>query len=659
MTEKQGGGHHALNQERAFCEEEIMENLFEKFKLGEIELVNRFLFPPIKLGSGNPDGTVTERQLLFYQQIAENGPAVVILEPVSVTPEGKEHPKQLCIHLPESTGEIKKIVDIIHAKGRLACLHLNHAGAAANPMATKTNPRAPSAITCTTSGQTSEPLSGEEIQTILAGYRSAAQKAAQSGCDLIEIQAGHGYLLSQFLNGKINKRDDRYGKDRLLFASEVLSGVKDGAPGIPFLIRISGNEMSPEFGIGLEDLQPFLKMAEEAGACAVHVGMGSACFSPPWYFHHASLPERPQMDALSWVRKQTSLPVIVAGRMGRKDRIREILSNRLADIVALGRPLIADPFLIEKWRKGKDDEALLCGYCLQGCLHRVKNGQPLGCNLNAEIGLRPLEPTEHAMKILIAGGGPAGVSAALHLTRRGHQVTLAERENHLGGQFALAWHAPGKEKMKDGLDSMESALRASNATILMNRTVDPDLVRELGPDLLVWATGAIQNIPEIPGLENQHWVTSIQYFTGEKKIRGDRILVIGAGRTGLEIAEKLGREGHTVVATKRTDPIGSMMEMITKNLTLKRIGEMEKIVLMPHTTVKAFMEKSVDIEQDGVRMSLEPFDTVIIASGMLSAPGPADEIRNLVSRIEFIGDAAEVQDIFNANQAGYGLALNY
>ena len=401
-------------RKNSILREELMEKLFKGFKLGATALVNRFVFPPIKLGAGNPDGTVTERQLLFYQQIAEKGPGVMILEPVSVTPEGKEHPKQLCIHLPESAGEIKKIVDVVHEQGRLACLHLNHAGAAANPMATNTTPRAPSAITCPTSGQTSEPLSEEEIQSILSGYGSAAQKAAQSGCDLIEIQAGHGYLVSQFLNAKINKRNDRYGRDRLLFAAEVVSAVKDGAPGIPFLIRISGHEMSPEFGIGPADLQPFLKLAEGAGACAVHVGMGNACFSPPWYFHHASLPEKPQTEALAWVRAQSALPLIVAGRMGRKDRIQEIAASGLADLFALGRPLIADPLLIEKWEKGKDDEALLCAYCLQGCLHRLKNGRPLGCNLNAEIGLPPMEPTEHPRKVLIAGGGPAGMSAALH-----------------------------------------------------------------------------------------------------------------------------------------------------------------------------------------------------------------------------------------------------
>ncbi|HID30603.1 MAG TPA: hypothetical protein EYP19_11445 [Desulfobacterales bacterium] len=239
------------------------------------------------------------------------------------------------------------------------------------------------------------------------------------------------------------------------------------------------------------------------------------------------------------------------------------------------------------------------------------------------------------------------------------RVTLVEKESRLGGQFALAWQAPGKEKIKDGLKSIERSLRSSGASIVTGRAVDLSDVREFRPDLLVWATGAVQNVPDIPGLNDQYSLTSVEYFTGQKEIKGPRVLVIGAGRTGLEIAEKLGRDGYEVVATKRTDPIGSMMEMITRNLALKRIGEMQNVILMPHTTVKAFLEKSVDIEQDGVRMSLEPFQTVILASGMIPAPGPDKEIRKLVSCTEIIGDAREVQDIFSAMREGYELATKY
>jgi 2,4-dienoyl-CoA reductase-like NADH-dependent reductase (Old Yellow Enzyme family)/thioredoxin reductase len=636
-----------------------METMFEGFTLGTLEMINRFVFPPIKLAYGNPDGTVTDRQLIFYQQIAKNGPGIVILEPVSVTPDGKEQPKQLCVHLPGSIEELKKIVEVIHVEKRLACLHLNHAGAAANPMATGARPKAPSRITCPASGQESEPLSKEEIDSIIAGYRAAAQNAAKAGFDLIEIQAGHGYLISQFLNEKINKRDDRYGRNRLLFAEEALSAVKEGAPAVPFMVRVSGSEMSPEFGISQSDLLPFLNLAEQVGAIAIHVGMGNTCFSPPWYFHHGSLPEKPQVDALEWIRKQTLLPLIAAGRMGRKERVEQIVGDGIADIIALGRPMIADPHILEKWQERKDEKVIYCGYCLQGCLHRLRNGEPLGCNVNPELGLLPLAHSDHPVKVLIAGGGPAGMSAAIYMAQRGHQVTLIEERDYLGGQFALAWQAPGKETMKEGLQGLERAVSDSGTSIVTNKTVDRDLVKEYKPDILIWATGAMQNIPEIPGLHGQYTMTSLEFFRGEKEVRGPRVLVIGAGRTGLEIVEKLGKDGYEMVTTKRTDPIGSMMEMITKSLALARISQIPKVTLMPHTTVKAFSPKTVDIEQDGAKMSLEPFQTVILSSGTVSAPGPDEGIREIVSKIEIIGDAEEPKDIFTAVHAGYVLAQKY
>jgi len=636
-----------------------MDRMFSRFTLGNLKLINRFVFPPIKTAYGNPKGVVTDRQLTFYKQIASNGPGLLILEPASVTSEGMEHPKQLCIHLKESASELKKIVDVIHTEKRLACLHLNHAGAAANPKATGTKPKAPSAITCPTSDQTSEPLTEEEIETIIAGYKSSAEKAKEASFDMIEIQAGHGYLISQFLNEKINKRTDKYGEDRLLFAREALAAVKEGAPEIPVMLRISGSEMSPEYGIDLEDLKPLLSLAEKERISAIHVGMGSACFSPPWYFHHASLPEKPQLDALSWVREHTSLPIIAAGRMGRKEKIAKVLDQGLADMVALGRPLIADPDLVDKWQKDQNEEIKYCGYCLQGCLHRLKNGEPLGCNLNPEIGLPDLKQSAKPLKVLVAGGGPGGMSAAFYLSRRGHKVTLAEKSDKLGGQFNLAWKAPGKQSMQEGLDNLEYLVKANTESVILGRAVDADFIDEINPDLLVWATGAVQNIPEIKGLSSQHTMTSLEYFKGDKPVKGPRVLVIGAGRTGIEIAEQLGIDGYEIVATKRTDPIGSMMEMITKKLAMMRIDKLSNVTLMPHTTVKEFQTDSVVVEQDGERLTMEPFQTVILSSGMLSVLSPDESIRKLVTNIEIIGDAKQVQDIFSAVHAGYELAKKY
>ncbi len=636
-----------------------MDQLFSWFKAGGFELANRFVFPPIKTALGTPSGEITDRHLNFYNRISEDGPGLIILEPVSASPAGREHPKQLQITPESSVKELQKIVDVIHRNDRKACLHLNHAGGAANPKVTGKNPVSASAYTCPSSAAEVLPLRINEIEEIIAAFGTAAKKAQEAGFDAVELQAGHGYLLSQFLNPALNGRDDEYGFDRTLLLHKVIEQVMDGAPQLAHILRVSGDEMAPAKSIPKEDIDNAIKLAEQSGFSAVHVGMGSSCFAPPWYFHHMSLPEKPQERALERIKSFTGMPVIAAGRMGSLERSERMLKMKYADMIALGRPLIADPRLIAKWEGKIEEPPQHCGYCLQGCLVHVKDGTGISCNVNPEVANPELEKSSHPLTVLIAGGGPAGVSAARALSDRGHHVTLAEKADEPGGVARLAPLAPGKESMARALNDFFSINHHSGLTVLLGREVDLKLVNKIKPDLLIWATGARSKMPFYPGMDKLHLITCVEAFNGEKQVKGNRVLIIGAGKNGLELAERLGRQGCQVVATKRTDTIGSYMEPISKKLCLARISKMPNVSLLPLTTVLQFTEEGVWIKREEQEQMLEKFDTAIMCAGMVPSDGPPREISEAVKDIEIIADARETADIFSAVKAGYEVALKY
>jgi len=408
-----------------------IRNIFGEAELGRLHLKNRIFMAPLKTAFGTPDGRVTDGHLNFYKSISRGGTAAIILEPTAVLLNGKEHPKQLCIHEDRHIAELKKITEVIHSNNALVGCHLNHAGRAANPKATETPPLAPTKMTCPSSGAEAKELTDEQIQEIITAYGDATRRAVESGFDFIEVQAGHGYLISQFYSSRTNQRNDHYGdsiENRLRFAKEVFKQVNDNAGVLPLIARISGKEFV-EGGLDVGDLGPLIELIEESGFAALHIGYGNVCDSPPWYFNHMALPEQPQFDILRAIRGVTDLPLIAAGRMGYPDKVQKVIGEGLADFIALGRPLLADPELPSKWESGREEEITYCGACLQGCLTNVKSGNPIGCIVNAEVGTEPLVKAGEPKKVMVVGAGPAGISAAVTLSRCGHMVTLYDQSD--------------------------------------------------------------------------------------------------------------------------------------------------------------------------------------------------------------------------------------
>jgi len=625
----------------------------QPIKLGNRELKNRYIIAPVKTAYASLEGEVNDRHLRYYENISKDGAAIIIVEPISVSQSGKEHPKQLNIDKENSVQNLSKLAILIKNNGSIPAIHLNHAGRGANKMATKMNPLAPSSIFCPMSGLTPDELSLKQIDEILKDYQKAIKRAKEAGFEAIEIQCGHGALVHQFLSERLNKRDDIYGQDRTLFLKKILSMFKD-SDDIIKIIRISGSEFV-EGGWVAKDNEVVMNLAKEHGFDMVHCGFGNACDTPPWYYSHMALPQKKQKEVVKAIRELCPLPLAVVGRMAEIEKLKEYEQEDLADFIAFGRPVVADHQLVSKLVNEKFDEIDYCGYCLQGCLYNVKKGRGLGCIINPQIDKIPLSLANNKKHIAVIGAGPAGMSAAMTLSKRGHKVTLFEKKQRLGGNFITAPRAIGKESMQRPLESMIAKCKR----LVKDIRLDCDIENEdlSGYDYFIVASGSHQHRLEIEGIEDRYVVTSLEYFYDKKEIKGKRVLILGAGMVGMEAAENLINRGYDVTITKRGEEVGNDMEPITKKLMMMRLKNTD-LKIMTKTKVLKFGSEDVIYEQDGKRGELKAFDTIIIAIGLQSDIGVANLLEGKEKEFVLVGDAKKVENIFEATKAGYEIALS-
>lgn len=630
--------------------------VFESANIGTITPRNRLLMAPVKTGLGALDGTVTAQQIAYYRRRASGGVGSIIVEPCYVDAAGKEHPRQLGIDGDDKVAGLRELVDAIHESGALAVAHLNHAGRAANPKASKRAPEAPSKMVCPTTGAVAEAMSAARAAEIVRAFADGAARARRAGFDAVELQCGLGYLVAQFLSPRTNQRDDEFGGDetrRKRFVGDVVRAMQDALGGqAPLVARLSASEATPG-GLDLADAERLALDLRGWGVAGLHVVSGSACDSPPAYYQHMSLPEGGNEAAAAKLRRAVDLPVIVAGRLGDPERITRLIEDGRVDFIALGRPLVADPDLPRKMEEGAPETVLACGSCLQGCLASVKAGRGIACIVNPEAG-REAESTPAAgasRRVVVVGGGPAGLTAAIEARKRGHQVTLLER-SELGGQFSLAPLAPGKAAMERPLRALVRAAERCGAELHTGTEATADSIAALAPDAVVLATGATPIRLEVPGLESA--ATGNDVLAGETET-GDRVLVIGGGLVGIETAEFLARNGKAVVVVELLEEVARDMEMITRKMTMKRLGELP-VELRTGTEIVAFEAGYATVKAQGKTAKLGPFDSVVVAVGTRRDHGLLEPLSALGVEVHVVGDALELRQIMGAVESAWRVA---
>jgi 2,4-dienoyl-CoA reductase-like NADH-dependent reductase (Old Yellow Enzyme family)/thioredoxin reductase len=634
------------------------KNLFSPFQIGNLELKNRIVMPPMATNFAGEDGFINERHIAYYLRRARGGVSYITSEHTGVLRQGRAFPNMTLIDSNQHILPFKKLVEAVHKEGGKIVIQINHAGRQTSASITGSPIVAPSAIPCPVRMEMPKELSYEEIQKIIEAFGEAAHRVKETGADGVEIHMAHGYLINQFLSPFSNKREDEYGGDadrRMRIALEVLRAVRNkvGAE-FPVLCRLSADEYV-DGGLKIDASKEIAKALERNGADALHV---SACVAASGYLNHPPYyaEEGVFVHLAQGIKSVVGIPVITVGRIRTPELANRILEEKKADLVSMGRALIADPEVPAKTLQEKMADIIPCISCNR-CIQSIRKGA-LACAVNPETGREGifiLKKTDRPKKIWIIGGGPAGMKAAEIAALRGHQVTLYEQQERLGGRFLLAAIPPKKQILKDFIDQLKRQLQKLPVKVLIGRPFTPASLRRGKPDAVIVATGAKSFFPPIEGIREAKTISVEDALLGSAPL-GKKVLVIGGGGIGAEAADYFSEEGKEVTLVEMREGIALDLVGHLQHFLNKRLRE-KGVRLLTSTKAIRFEKQGVWVEDSQGTKKLEGFDSIVIALGFIADDEPVQTLKGKVSEVYVVGDASKPREVMEALAEGEEVAL--
>ncbi|MBU3200351.1 FAD-dependent oxidoreductase [Clostridium estertheticum] len=642
----------------------MITELFKPMNIAECTVPNRLVVPAMVTNFCTKEGMVTERFIKYIEEKAKGGWGLIITEDYAVNVNGKGYEMIPGLYNDEQIEGNKKLTETIHKYGSKLFCQLYHPGRQSTKLVNgNVIPLAPSAIKDPICQEAPKEMTVEDIKSIVKDFGETARRVKEAGFDGIEIHAAHGYLISEFLSHFTNKRVDEYGgcfDNRARFLDEIIEAVrKKVGKDFPVIVRISGNEYLLGGRTEAESFE-LARHCEEIGFDAIHVSNGMYASAPidqiiaPMYTKHAL-----NMEVSEQVKKLVNVPVIVTNRINDPKMADTLLKMGKADFIGMGRGSLADPHLPEKAKAGKFDSIHYCIGCLQGCEDKLLKGESITCLINPRVGCEyenDMKKVEKAKKVMVIGAGPGGLTAAYTAAMRGHNVTVFEKKNDLGGQFKSAAYPLGKGELATFVSSVRKVLKDLNVPIHLNTEVTEELIQNEKPDSIIIATGAVSFTPNIKGINLDKVVTAEEVLLGNCDVKADSVVVCGGGEVGGETAHFLSQTIRDITIVEMKKDILNDMMIMTKICLTGYLHESNIKVLTEATVNEINAEGVVYTNATGEKSTL-PAQVVISAFGYKSY-NPLEEVaKKYSSEVHVIGGAIKAASALHATKDGYAAGL--